>query len=78
MSKYLYRVSRFYVGRKPSRRLLWVRYKTAPAVVGGYAFLGFFVMTVGFAGLVEVCRFFHVGIRQMLLHAAAFLQNLNH
>jgi len=74
----LYRVSRFHVGRKPSRRRLWMRYQTAPGVLAGYAFLGFLLMTVGFGVFVEVCRYFHAGLRLMLTHVAAFLPHLNH
>jgi hypothetical protein len=75
---YLYRVSRFHVGRKPSRRRLWTRYHTVPAVVGGYAFLSFFLMTVGFIAFVEFCRFFHAGIRHIAFDVARILQTLNH
>jgi hypothetical protein len=46
--------------------------------VGGYAFLSFFLMTVGFIALVEFCRFFHAGIRHIAFDVARILQNLKH
>jgi hypothetical protein len=70
----LYRASRFYVGNNPRRRERWVRYQKAPAVAGGYVLLISFLTTAGFVAVFEVGRVFHVGIRHMLMHAAAFLQ----
>ena len=73
----LYRASRFYVGSNPRRRRLWTRSQTAPAEVAGYALLAGFLATVGLVAVTLVSRFSHEGIRHMLQHAAAFLQNLN-
>lgn len=77
-SSALYRISRFHVGANPRRRRLWTRYRAVPAVIGGYVFATSLVLTLGFVVLAEAGRLLHADLRQLLVHAAGVLKNLNH